>query len=195
MNRVEICGGIASGKTTLARLLGNNIGRAVFEDFNSNPFWHKFYSNPEIFELETEITFFLQHAAAFKENNKGVNFFDYSLFQDFAYAKVNMSPNKLNLFKMVYDFMMEELGKTKYLIYLRTSPSEEKNRIVRRGRDVEQSISISYLEEIDCKLSEVVREEAIGCYILEIDSEKYDFSTDNYAKKIIIDKVATFLGR
>ncbi len=44
--RIEICGGIAAGKTTFAMLMHNNKIDTVFEDFRMNPFWQAFYLNP-----------------------------------------------------------------------------------------------------------------------------------------------------
>ena len=39
-NRIEICGGIASGKTSLANILEKNgFGLGVYEEFSKNPFW------------------------------------------------------------------------------------------------------------------------------------------------------------
>ena len=51
--RIEICGGIASGKTTFAVLL-NSLGYdPVYENFQSNPFWEAFYTVPEKYNFET----------------------------------------------------------------------------------------------------------------------------------------------
>ena len=60
--RIEICGGIASGKTSLAKLLEEHtIGTVIYEDFKVNPFWEAFYNNPGEYIFETELTFTLQH--------------------------------------------------------------------------------------------------------------------------------------
>jgi deoxyadenosine/deoxycytidine kinase len=45
-SRIEICGGIASGKTTLAVLMQRSGYSAVFENFTLNPFIENFYSDP-----------------------------------------------------------------------------------------------------------------------------------------------------
>ena len=58
---VEVCGGIASGKTTFAALM-TNIGLIpVLEDFKKSPFWEAFYRNPGEYIFETEISFILLH--------------------------------------------------------------------------------------------------------------------------------------
>lgn len=54
--RIEVCGGIASGKTSIATLI-NRIGiKSIFENFKINPFWEAFYSDPINYAFETEIT-------------------------------------------------------------------------------------------------------------------------------------------
>ena len=55
MKRIEICGGIASGKTTLASLMKKLKVEVLFEDFKTNPFWKAFYVYPGKYIFETEI--------------------------------------------------------------------------------------------------------------------------------------------
>lgn len=59
--RVEFCGGIASGKTTLTKLLQIENLTSVFEDFGKNPFYRAFYHDPVGTAFETELTFLSQH--------------------------------------------------------------------------------------------------------------------------------------
>ena len=55
--RIEICGGIASGKTSLANSLKKYGFYAVHEQLGNITFLDEFYSNPELFKFETEISF------------------------------------------------------------------------------------------------------------------------------------------
>jgi deoxyadenosine/deoxycytidine kinase len=64
--RIEICGGIAAGKTTLCQNLQRSLGRAEFEDFTKNPFWARFYEEPDSYAFETEMTFLLLHYSQIK---------------------------------------------------------------------------------------------------------------------------------
>jgi deoxyadenosine/deoxycytidine kinase len=59
IKRIEIAGGIASGKTTLARLLRKVGLQAIHEQFRKNPFFTAFYEDPGYTAFETEITFLL----------------------------------------------------------------------------------------------------------------------------------------
>ena len=68
--RIEICGGIASGKTTLANLLARSNIDPILEDFQTNLFWRAFYADPAGTAFETEITFLLQHYHQIKTARK-----------------------------------------------------------------------------------------------------------------------------
>src|SRR5207302_1694437 len=58
--RIEICGGIASGKTTFASLFEQQA-KIIYEDFQAVPFWQDFYAAPAEHAFETELSFLLQH--------------------------------------------------------------------------------------------------------------------------------------
>ena len=64
MNRVEICGNIASGKTTLCQGLIGKGKNAVFEDFQKNPFFKDFYDDPVAYSFETETSFIANLASS-----------------------------------------------------------------------------------------------------------------------------------
>src|SRR3990167_5882637 len=101
--RLEICGGIASGKTTLLNLLKTNgYKNIIHENFQINPFWEPFYSNPGKYIFETEITFTLQHYHQIKEivaNELIIT--DYSFVLDLAYAKIELNGNKFLIFEQI----------------------------------------------------------------------------------------------
>src|SRR5262245_59019820 len=93
VQRIEIAGGIASGKTTLARLLGQS-GRikAVHEQFRKNPFFEAFYRDPAGTAFETELTFLLQHYHLQRKAMRldGSYCVDFSAVLDHAYACVTL---------------------------------------------------------------------------------------------------------
>ena len=93
IQRIEVCGGIASGKTTFSELMRNIGIQPLFENFRANPFWKTFYSDSGKYTFEKEITFILQHYHQIKyeyKKNK-INICDYSLLLDIAYAKRDLN--------------------------------------------------------------------------------------------------------
>lgn len=91
MIRIEICGGIATGKTSLAgRLMQHGSFRLVWEKYREVPFWEKFYAAPAKFALEKNISFLLFHSDAIREAMKSDSrdiVCDFAMFQDLAYAE------------------------------------------------------------------------------------------------------------
>ncbi|MQA65490.1 MAG: AAA family ATPase [Alphaproteobacteria bacterium] len=149
--RIEICGGIASGKTTLARCLDDAGFAAYFENFQSNPFWKLFYENPGRYAFETEITFFLQHYSQFRDAqdaNADHVVCDSSLLQDVAYANVNLAGPCLAAFTAVANAAQGLLGPPALVVHLTCSAEEELRRIRARARDEERGIQTSYLGTI-----------------------------------------------
>lgn len=189
--RIEICGGIASGKTTLANLLGASTRQVVLEDFSNNPFWRAFYADPNSTAFETEITFLLQHYHQIKiaTNHDKSSACDFSLLLDYAYAHVTLSGSRFDTFERVYNEACSHLSPPSLLVYLQCDPAVELERIRARGREVEKSITVDYLSSINRCLASLVAALPAFQAVLSIDSVLYDFAHDKQAKAEVIKQV------
>lgn len=194
--RIEVCGGIASGKTTLTQLLGQLDISPVLENFRANPFWKSFYADPVGTAFETEISFLLQHYHEIKAATKRNHTFacDFSLMLDLAYAHVTLSGGKRNAFLTVWGEIREDLQTPSLLIYLVCEPHVELDRIRGRGREVEKPITIGYLGALNEALAEVMNTEAKSYTVVVIDSTAVNFADDEGAKKSILELIRTELG-
>ncbi len=189
LNRVEICGGIASGKTTLATLLQRAGHSTVFENFELNPFIEKFYSDSEFYSFETEITFLLQHYSQIKTHSKQTEahfFCDYSLLLDFSYAEVTLETSHLEVFQRVYKAVTSEIGSPSLVIHLQCSAKTQLHRIRERNRTMENGITLQYLDLLNRALDSRVRLEHPIHRVIEIDSEKLDFAHDGIIQNEIV---------
>ena len=178
--RVEICGGIASGKTTLATVLISSDFETVFEDFRSNPFWKLFYADPARYAFETEVTFLLQHYNHIKiaTDHGGLFACDFSFLLDLGYADVNLSGGQYETFLAVYQEVQRSLPKPALVVRLRCGADEELARIRGRKRPEEHAIDTEYLAAINAAVERRVAELEDEIPILEIDSERNDFASD-----------------
>lgn len=195
IDRVEICGGIAAGKTTLARLLAGSGVPAGFEDFRRNPFWEAFYLDPTGTAFETELTFCLQHYHQIKDLGRKRELFvcDYSLLLDLAYARLTLSARRLPLFECVFDEVWHEIGAPRVVVHLRCDASTELERVRKRGRKVEVQITGQYLEELNITLDSVVQHYASELRIIEIDSAAMNFVDSPTAKTLALEGIHTAL--
>ena len=96
IRRIEICGAIASGKSTLARLLDLNGYTAIYERFEDNPFLKQFYQEAgQDTSFETEMVFVLLHYSQIKQmQTKDLIVSDYSMLQDYCYALQNLNESE-----------------------------------------------------------------------------------------------------
>ncbi len=180
--RIEICGGIASGKTTFSNLIARVGFTPVLEEFHKNPFLNLFYRNPQQYAFETELVFLLQHYSQVKALT-GLQTYscDFSFLQDEAYASVNLRSDQLSFFIDLLHHLGAELPSPLLLVYLRCRPECEYERIKRRAREQEKSIELVYLSALNAKIEERVRD-LKGLDVLEIDSESMDFASDPHVQ-------------
>lgn len=185
VQRIEICGGVASGKTTLATLLRTSGISGIFENFHQNPFWKLFYENPSEYAFETEVTFLLQHYSQVKVESFGQGRFacDFSFLQDEAYADVNLAGGRLQAFQRVYEEVIKELAAPALLVHLECSAEEELRRIRRRARAEEGGVQMTYLDALNRTIKRMVANTKGTTAVLRIDSEANDFAHDKECQR------------
>ena len=176
MLQLEICGNIASGKTTLCQGFSTKGYIPILEDFQKNPFFRDFYDDPIEYSFETEITFLLQHYHSIKkQKDTALLVCDYSLLLDVAYADVNLVGDRHKIFLEIVKELQKEIGLPSQLIYLVCPEEILLQRIIARARDAETAITIDYLKSLSRALS--LRVDEISCKIpvTTIDSNALDF--------------------
>lgn len=197
MPRIEICGGIASGKTTIAALLERAGFLTRYEDFKANPFWKLFYTDPDFFAFETEITFSLQHYSEIKSASASPDDLlvcDFATTLDQAYAHVSLDGRQLDIFFTVHDQILREIGQADLLVYLQCGADELLRRIRNRNRPEEAAIRVEFLEEMNASLSERVQEfSAAGHKIISIDSEARNFADQAATGLEVIEEILAAL--
>jgi deoxyadenosine/deoxycytidine kinase len=176
--RIEICGGIASGKTTIAKLLAQNLGaELVLEDFRNNPFWERFYKNPELFEYEKNIYFLAQHSAEIKlsaQNNIVVC--DYALIQDLAYSSLSTDPTHFTIMKILYEHLQKQFPVPDFIIRVQCDEVTQIERIRARGRFEEFAITLEYLKRLNIAIDQILN--VSGSRVINIRNDDADNSLD-----------------
>jgi deoxyadenosine/deoxycytidine kinase len=180
--RVEVCGGIASGKTTFAGLFAD-IADAVLEDFSAVPFWKAFYTSPDLYSFEAEVSFLLQHYHQIKKlalegYQRRFVVCDFSFHLDRAYCAVSLDRRKRQAFEAIYDEILNDIGPPDVLVHLKCVPTILISRIRARAREQEALISEPFLgaldDAIDFEISQSTRPDAT----VRIDSHLTDFAKD-----------------
>lgn len=192
---VEVCGGIASGKTTFASLMTRIDLIPIFEDFKKSPFWEAFYRNPGKYIFETEISFILLHYHQIKNGleSKQEMICDFSFLLDLAYAKIGLSGTKLRTFEYVLNEIQKELPKPRLIVCLKCDAETELNRIRKRARSEERSINLEFLDSLNNALQSEVEKIQDTRKVITIDSSINDFANNETVKKEMIKLVAKSL--
>ncbi|HLR92704.1 MAG TPA: deoxynucleoside kinase, partial [Atopostipes sp.] len=159
MSVIVIGGMIGAGKTSVAKLLGEELGTEVFfEQVDDNPLLELFYTADEQEEQEKRYPFLLQLtflSSRFRSIKKALydknNVLDRSIYEDWYFCKVNhdigrISELEFKIYEELLDNMMEELAELPkkapdLMVYLHGSFEEILRRIGTRGRDFEQDDS------------------------------------------------------
>jgi deoxyadenosine/deoxycytidine kinase len=178
--RIEVCGGIAAGKTTLATLLAGPELSLTLENFGSNPFWAAFYKEPGRHIFETEITFLLQHYHALRvsaEERRPV-VADFSPILDAAYADIGLTGRRSEIFELTLNEVLTEIGPPTLLVHLECPAEVEMERIRRRGRNEENGVTVGFLSALNAAVSARVEALATRGCVYRIDSSATDFARD-----------------
>jgi deoxyadenosine/deoxycytidine kinase len=192
INRIEVCGGIASGKTTFASLFKISDVQPVYEDFTQNPFWKLFYSNPGNYNFETEITFALLHYHQIKRRYEQVSNIiacDFSFCLDLAYSRIGLYGSQLEAFEEVCSQIYKEVGLPSLLVHLRCDAETQLDRIRNRGRAEERSINLDFLDSLNKAVEKEVSIIETKCPVITIDSAIKDFANDENTKKEMVDLI------
>ncbi len=201
MIRLEIVGGIGSGKTTLARVLAEAWDtQVVREDVLNVPFFSKFYAAPQVYGFEKNISFLLSHADLIRNaesRNEGLTVCDFALFQDLSYTDISCSPADADAVEAVYRRLVGRVGHPALVVHLRCTPDTQLQRIALRGRSQETGIERAYLvalcAAIDRRL-EQLRSEAPDLTVLEVDTDEVDYAANPAAAHALAGEFIASLG-
>ncbi|MBW8827989.1 MAG: deoxynucleoside kinase [Burkholderiales bacterium] len=177
MTRIEICGGVASGKTTLAKVL---VPSPVQENFRDNPFWKAFYAEPLRWFEEKNFSFLVQHTAAIKAAlEQAFVVCDYAVLQDLAYAKLGDRRNHFAMMRTLKAHLYGQLPPPTLIVHLRCTPEVQLQRIAARGRPEEAGITTNYLASLNAAIEELLDDVRQHTPVHTVDSDVVDFASDH----------------
>jgi len=155
---IAIAGNIGAGKTSLAELIAKHYQwEAHFEDVIDNPYLDDFYNHMERWSFNLQVYFLksrFQQLLAFQNSNKTI-VQDRTIYEDaFIFApNLNamglMNQRAFTNYRELFDLMESLIEGPNLLIYLRSSIPNLVNKIHKRGREYENSISIEYLSRLN----------------------------------------------
>ena len=156
--RIAIAGNIGAGKTSLTKQLSKSLKyKPYYEDVIANPYLDDFYNHMERWSFNLQI-YFLN--SRFKQlvtidSNKQNVIQDRTIYEDaFIFApNLNamglMTQRDYDNYQALFDTMLNLVKPPDLLVYLQSSIPSLVNKIHKRGRDYEKTISIEYLSRLN----------------------------------------------
>ena len=144
-NYVVIEGNIGAGKTTLAgRIAEQFTAQLILEHFADNPFLPKFYTEPEKYSFQLELSFLASRYKQLKEELvpqdlfKSFSIADYYFMKSLVFAASTLTGDEYNLYRQIFYIIYGSLPKPDIYVYLHLNPDRLMENIEKRGRPYEK---------------------------------------------------------
>ena len=180
---VAVAGNIGSGKSSLTKLLSDHYGwKTFYESVDDNPYLADFYGDMNRWSFNLQVYFLSKRFNDHKKIVEGPESViqDRSIYEDAEIFAKNlhdigkMDQRDYTNYVELYRVMMQYLRPPDLLIYLDARIETLRKQIARRGREYEQSIPQSYLEQLRDNYSSWIGSYKLGP-VLVIPSDEVDF--------------------
>ena len=154
---LAIAGNIGVGKTELTDRLSRDLGwYAYYEPVIQNPYLDAFYADMRRWAFHLQIYFLSERFKAQVTIGESVGAFiqDRTIYEDreiFArtlHEQGDMTRVDFENYTALFDCMVGFLRRPDLILYLKASPETLMERIARRGRESEKSITLEYLSRL-----------------------------------------------
>ena len=197
IRHIAVSGNIGAGKTTLTEMLAKHYHwQPEYEDVDDNPYLADFYGDMSKWSFHLQV-YFLN--SRFEQVNKVRNgertvIQDRTIYEDaYIFAKSLYNQGFFNErdyqnYLSLFNSMIDKVHPPNLLIYLRADIPRLFERIQKRGRDFEDTMSIDYLKNLNRCYEEWIANYSLG-KLLIIDVSNLDFVENTEDFGTIIDKV------
>lgn len=194
---IAIAGNIGSGKTTLTTMLAKRYGwKPRFESVDYNPYLEDYYKDIKRWSFPMEVFFLKERFKDLLEisrSNESVVqdrsiYEGVYVFTENNYAMGNLDERDYETYMELFEDMTDAVQFPDLMIYLRASVSHLVSNIEKRGREYEQKMPLDYLENLNKRYEEFIKEKYKG-RVLTIDVDNLDYQHQPKDFGFITDKI------
>ena len=196
---IVVEGPIGVGKTSLAQRLADHLGAGtLLEKPQDNPFLERFYQDPQRHAMATQLFFLFQrinelrdHAQMDMFNTRTVS--DYLFEKDALFARLNLSEDEFKLYQNIYESLAPQAPTPDLVIYLQASTDTLVERVNRRGRNYERSLSDDYLSRLGNSYGEFFHQYE-NAPLMMVNSENLNFVDNDADFKLLLERIEGMRG-
>ncbi|KGX93658.1 deoxyguanosine kinase [Pontibacillus halophilus JSM 076056 = DSM 19796] len=152
---IAVEGPIGVGKTSLAKKLASHFQYTLLKEIvEENPFLGKFYDDIEEWSFQTEMFFLCNRykqlgdiEKKFLSQSEAV-VSDYHISKNLIFAERTLQKQEYAKYVQIYNILTQDMPRPNMIVYLDASLDTLLERIKKRGREMEQNIQASYLEQL-----------------------------------------------
>ena len=186
---IAVAGNIGCGKTTLTNMLAKHYGwEPRFESVDYNPYLSDFYEDMERWSFNLQIYFLNKRFKDVVEIGKSDKYIiqDRTIYEDARIFAPNlheqgfMSDRDFDNYRDLFDLMMSLVKMPDLLIYVSASLPTLVAQIQKRGRGYEQSIRMDYLQGLNDKYDNWIKEYKGKLLIVDGDHIKFGDKPEDF---------------
>ena len=194
---IAVAGNIGSGKTTLTGMLAKHYGwDALYESVDNNPYLASFYQDMQRWSFNIQVYFLnsrFRQVIDIRKRKKDV-IQDRTIYEDAYIFAPNlhemdlMATRDFEIYTSLFELMSQFLQAPDLLIYLKADVSTLVTQIHKRGRAYEDSIRLSYLENLNEKYEKWISNYKEGkLLVVDVNTIKFAEKPEDFGE--IINKI------
>jgi deoxyadenosine/deoxycytidine kinase len=194
---ILVAGNIGSGKTSLTERIGERLGfHTAFESVADNPYLPNFYTDMRQWSFHLQVYFLGHRAEQHLEmwNDSRSAIIDRSIYEDaFIFARAlyhmdNLTELDYQTYLRLFNLVIKTLPMPSLLVYLKAPVPVLMERIRRRGRDIETSLSADYLSLLDSFYHDWITSFDI-CPVLTLLTDDLDFVHKRSHLDLVVERI------
>jgi deoxyadenosine/deoxycytidine kinase len=196
---IVVEGPIGVGKTSLAQRLAEHTGAdMLLEKPQDNPFLSRFYQDPQRHAMSTQLFFLFQRINELRDqaqmdlfNTRTVS--DYLFEKDALFARLNLSEDEFKLYQNIYQSLAPQAPTPDLVIYLQASTDTLIERVRRRGRNYERSVTDDYLARLGNSYGEFFHHYE-DAPLMMVNSENLNFVDNDTDFQLLMERIEGMRG-
>ena len=194
---ILVAGNIGSGKTSLTERLGEHLGwKTAYESVADNPYLGDFYDDMQAWSFHLQV-YFLGHRARqhieMADDTRSC-IIDRSIYEDASiFARAlhhlgNFSERDYLSYRQLFNLVVKNLPPPSLLVMLKAPVPVLVERIRRRGREIEKTLSPEYLTLLNSFYDDWMSSFDL-CPVLTIRSDDLDFVHDARHLDMVVERI------